>query len=291
MQGFEEIFVDVKSTEDFLQVIFDYTEKYEDLKCYRGQGSYEWKNIPSLLRDDNAQLLDNEKSAIRELITIHPEEFSKDGTMFDRLVRMQHFGLPTRLLDVTRNPLIALYFATDSQDKDGSIICYSVPEEKQKFYDSDTISCLANLSNLTAKDKDDLFTAFELLVVQEQKYWIRNFNHDYDVSKRLLHFIRQEKPYFEPKIDPSDLLGNYYVHPKLNNPRIIAQSGGFMMFGLFYDNTQSGKPILEYKIRIPAKSKTRLRREIELLGITDSAIFPDLERAAKRIRSRYSNFE
>ena len=27
--------------------------------------------------------------------------------MFDKLVRMQHFGLPTRLLDVSRNALVA----------------------------------------------------------------------------------------------------------------------------------------------------------------------------------------
>ncbi|WP_163555038.1 FRG domain-containing protein, partial [Klebsiella pneumoniae] len=71
--------------------------------------------------------------------------FSSDHSMFDRLVRMQHFGLPTRLMDVSRNPLVALYFATDpgtGAQTDGMVTAFAIPEGREKYFDSDSVSCL-----------------------------------------------------------------------------------------------------------------------------------------------------
>lgn len=56
---------------------------------------------------------------------ICPNEFL--GNRFDSLVKMQHFGMPTRLLDTTTNPLVALYFACESDkqlDKDGAVYMF-----------------------------------------------------------------------------------------------------------------------------------------------------------------------
>ncbi len=52
------------------------------------------------------------------------------------------------------------------------------------------------------------------------------------VYQRLHQFIRAEKPYFLPIIDPIDLFKPYYVHPKMSNRRILSQAGGFIIYGL-----------------------------------------------------------
>ena len=73
-------------------------------------------------------------SFLRMLLASQPQEFSGDLTTLERLVRMQHYSLPTRLLDVTWNPLVALYFSsTEDQKEDGEVIVFKVPEQGKIF--------------------------------------------------------------------------------------------------------------------------------------------------------------
>ena len=150
---------------------------------------------------------------------------------------MQHFGLPTRLLDVSRNAMVALYFATDpgprgAQITDGLVTAYSTPHQLEKYYDSDSVSCIANLVNMTAEEKTLISrlneSSPEALSTERT---IEIFNKD-ETVKRLLQFIRAEKPYFQAIINPVDLFVPYYVHPKMSNRRILAQAGAFIIHGL-----------------------------------------------------------
>lgn len=240
------------------------------------------------MRVGRERLLENERNAVRELISVHPNEFTHDTTMFDRLVRMQHFNLPTRLLDVSANPLVGLFNAVDdygqpSSAKDGRVYYISVSESRKKYYDSDTISCVANLANLSAMDKSDLLNNIELDA--------HEFNdaEQMPTADRLIQFIRAEKAFFRPMIQPKDLMSAWYVVPKLSNRRIIAQNGAFLIFGL----TDISKPPIDggkirfRSINISADDKPKIKEDLALLGITRSSLFPEIDKAAESIVQKY----
>ncbi|NDZ06777.1 FRG domain-containing protein [Pseudomonas aeruginosa] len=62
--------------------------------------------MPSIDRDG---LLENEDKLFKEFIIRNPDEFKGQRSTFEILTKMQHYGLPTRLLDITTNPLVALF--------------------------------------------------------------------------------------------------------------------------------------------------------------------------------------
>lgn len=279
---------------EFINAVTNYAGSNRSFNCYRGQKKSDWNNIPGLFRPDLSSLEENEKRAIRDLISVHPHEFSADQTMFDRLFRMQHFGLPTRLMDVSQNPLVALYFATDldadGSVSDGAVTAFSVPPEREKYYDSDSVSCIANLANMTKEEKSSIIELFQDII--DGKEGVANNIDDInnnEVIKRLNQFIKSEKPYFLPILELFDLFKPYYVHPKMSNRRILSQAGGFIIHGLMpplqiiYTNE-----IKETKFVIPLESKKSLRSDLELLGVNESTLFPELDKAAKRIQSNYT---
>jgi hypothetical protein len=283
------------------RTLTDFIEKFEQyssspkypLNCYRGQRDAAWPIVAGIFRPEFKELLENERRAVRDLISVHPSEFASDETMFDKLVRMQHFGLPTRLLDVSQNALVALYFATDpgpadSSSTDGKVIAFSIPQEREKYYDSDSVSCIANLSNMTSEEKDEIYQLKESLIDLPENEQIIEFNK-IGVIERLHQSIRSEKSYFQPVIKPLDLLQPYYVHPKMSNRRILAQSGAFIVYGL----DPFKEIFFQYKIEqtsflVPQEAKKTIQKALANLGISESTLFPELDKAAARIKKSYS---
>lgn len=140
---------------------------------------------------------------------------------------------------------------------------------------------MANIANLTADEKSEMAEAYKL-----DKH---EFNKQ-PVVRRLLSFVRIEKPHFEPQIDPKHLQQPVFVKPKMSNRRIIAQSGAFLIYGARrLRNIEVDHDLRLSRALVPSAKKEEIRNQLERLGIHASSLFPEIDKAAGFIANRYAN--
>ena len=259
---------------------------------FRGEQWCEWRPIPSVFRQG---LADVEDKMLIDLIALRPEEMGGAGTALEQLLLAQHYKLSTRLLDVTRNPLVALFFACEEavehDDHDGRLHVFAVPESLIKTFDSDTISIIANFVKLPIMDK-------RWLLSRERLHPQRPFSAYYNYSAmlaRLYQKIRGEKPQFDERIDMKDLYGVFVVEPQQKDERIRAQSSAVLLsaFQELFDHQEGTewnggiRPYGHYTLSIPSDSKESILNDLRLMGVTRQSMFPGLESSATEVMRRY----
>lgn len=185
----------------------------------------------------------------------------------------QHYKIPTRLLDFTENPLVALYFACRSKtDTKASVWMVNEKTYEKKF-------CNAPYLKMTVDSQNTVSTI---------------------IQREIVLF---------GKLDQNTLPAYEYpwiYKPQYVDERMQLQSSMFMIWGsrrcaltemisqndyMNFDDNEvitSDSPGFLCALEIDSKAKQELLEQLDMLGINEKFIYPGLEGIGKTIAKKYS---
>jgi hypothetical protein len=129
----------ITSFDEFAKLL----KKYDgESILFRGQAEHDWELIPKLGRKSLKLTASDVRVAEKDIfkkfdLESRPYLPASVETDWDRLVLAQHHGLPTRLLDWSKNPLAALWFAVENpakEDKPGVVWVFEFKDDLIRVY-------------------------------------------------------------------------------------------------------------------------------------------------------------
>lgn len=285
----------IKSIEDVFEKYRDLKNLYTDRTFYfRGECCDNWELRPSVMRYSNneeSSLRERESSMLLELMVRRPSDFLGASTAFAQWVIAQHHGLPTRLLDITRDPLVALFWACqkDGQRQDGRIHLFAVPHSMVTPFNSDAVSVLSNFAKMSSTDQDILVGRTKRVFEKCKIVFPGMYPPALD---SLYEKVQQEKPFLKNRLDPRDFFRVYVVEPQQSLERIRAQSGAFLL-SAYHERFEKAEvlkvnediPVYDrYEFIVPHESKKMIKNDLHLVNKSRETLLPGLDEAAKAVK-------
>lgn len=291
--GFE-----VSSVDEYMKKISELNGQKNDANAqlfFRGQAVDYWDIKPSIFRDN---MLSVEHYLMSEPLRQVPSEFMSLGGAFEIMEKYQHYGMCTRLLDLTTNPLVALYFACEHHEAEEYIDPVSKETElrcPQGIVYFKEVSMPLRYNDLTVRVISKM-ASYDL----NNETTVEQIVHD--LCEDGIISIEQRNRWTDEKgvLEAINLLQNVCtVLPILNNDRLIRQSGAFLLPGKFNVSPREEKlqkaivSKAECNLReefdqtffyINDENKESIRLELEHCNISEANLFPELEYQLRYIR-------
>lgn len=245
--------VDISTIDDLLQFAKALTDRHgTSALWYRGEENSDLTLVPSIQRSQKR--LDMERFLTNDFYIRAMQIFTNPPDKHNYahwVALMQHYGLPTRILDWSRSPLVAVFFATESYlitpDTD-ACVWVLVPDrfnEMQGFG-----KCIYPIDADTAQEM--FLPAF------------KHLHHNPVLEDRILACASTDR-----------------------NLRMYSQQSCFTVHNSLKKLEDICDETMLYKIIIPRERKQYFIESLRALGITQGFIYPDLEHICRDLRDYY----
>lgn len=257
----------------------------EFFQWYRGHAVKSWELKPKIQRD----FLGNDEELFRKE-RFYTNDYQARASLLQLpkpplsdypnwLTLMQHYGLPTRLLDWSRSPLVALYFAVSDKG----------------FPEND--ACVWILTPGKLNSKEMLEKPSRIEGREYENIYIYNMSHKTIYTMIYNAFRRWELSGNVDAITPDDKKFDHRYkslsdkiaacYPTEADGRVYNQHATFTVHN-------SSKKLINVcddytlaRITIPNNKKKKLLYELQICGMTQSYIYPDFEHLANELKELY----
>jgi hypothetical protein len=259
-----------KTWTELIEVLFEHSwnddlRRFRSRDAFRGMSDASYELSSSLMRlgGDYWQL---EKHLVRNFKKYAHRSIVERDSTWHWLSVAQHHGLPTRLMDWTYSPFVALHFATEDlgkYDRDGVV---------WKVNYSDTHDMLPKL--LLDPLQEEGAAIFTVEMLDRGAPQLRDLDNMSSKSADYLIF-------FEPPSIDDRIINQFGYFSVMTNPRLSVDA--------WLNQANVGKRVQRWnKVIIPKELKWEIRDKLDQMNISERVLFPGLDGLTAWLKRNYS---